>query len=239
MVQSTRFLLIPKFSAVVSPPQCPAAKMTSRRPSGCGEDGFRAPGDAAMANIMDLPEQRSEIALPQAIPGAPAAPEAAVAAESSFEPDVHGQGDERRGAAARSRDLEGPAPKMQWLASPPEADTHPHFEDNRVVTDRASSKIGQPSRACTRARPPELPILDGAAQTDSWVTDRQGLGARAGSKSLAWAPQSQRHGAFAQESRARLFLRCRYPRWYRCARRSSGQLGAAGAGSRLLLGPGT
>ena len=91
-----------------------------------------------MAQVMDLPEQRSEIALPQAVPGASAAPEAAAAAQSSFEADVHGQGDERRGAAARSRDLDGPAPKMQWLAGPPEADTHPHFEDNRIVTDRAS-----------------------------------------------------------------------------------------------------
>ena len=91
----------------------------------------------------------------------------------------------------------------------------------------------------TRARPPELPILDGAAPTDSWVTDRQGLGARAGSKSLAWAPQSQRHGAFAQESRARVSLRRRYPRRCRRVRRSSGLLGADGAGLQLLLGPGT
>ena len=145
MDPSKSFLLVPKSSAVVWPKKCPSAEMSSRRPSGRGEDGFHAPGDAAMAQVMDLPEQRSEIALPQAVPGASAAPEAAAAAQSSFEADVHGQGDERRGAAARSRDLDGPAPKMQWLAGPPEADTHPHFEDNRMVTDRASSKIGQPS----------------------------------------------------------------------------------------------
>ena len=94
-------------------------------------------------------------------------------------------------------------------------------------------------RACARATPPDLPFLDGPAPTDSRVTDRQGLGARAGSKSLAWAPQSQRHGAFAQESRARLSLRRRYPRRYRRVRRSSGLLGAAGVGLQLLLGPGT
>ena len=98
---------------------------------------------------------------------------------------MHGQGDERRGAAARSRDLDGPAPKMQWLAGPPEADNHPHFEDNRIVSDRASSKIGQPSRACARATPPDVPFLDGLAPADSRVTGRQGLGARAGRKSLA------------------------------------------------------
>ena len=56
---------------------------------------------------------------------------------------------------------------------------------------------------------------------------------------MAQAPQSQRHGAFAQESRARLSLRRRYPRRYRRVRRSSGLLGAAGAGLQLLLGPGT
>ena len=95
------------------------------------------------------------------------------------------------------------------------------------------------SRACARGTPPDLPVLDGPAPTDRRVTGRQGLGARAGSKSLAWAPLSQRHGAFAQESRARLSLRRRYPRRYRRVRRSSGLLGAAGAGLQLLLGPGT
>ena len=59
-------------------------------------------------------------------------------------------------------------------------------------------------RACARATPPDLPFLDGTAPTDSRVTGREGLDARAGSKTLAQAPQSQRHGAFAQESRARL-----------------------------------
>ena len=54
-----------------------------------------------------------------------------------------------------------------------------------------------------------------------------------------WAPQSQRHGAFAQESRARLFLRRRYPPRCRRVRRSTEMLGAAGAGLQLLLGPGT
>ena len=53
------------------------------------------------------------------------------------------------------------------------------------------------------------------------------------------APQSQRHGGFAQESRARLSLRRRYPRRCRRVRRSSGLLGADGAGLQLLLGPGT
>ena len=53
------------------------------------------------------------------------------------------------------------------------------------------------------------------------------------------APQSQRHGGFAQESRARLSLRRRYPRRCRRMRRSSGLLGADGAGLQLLLGPGT
>ena len=51
--------------------------------------------------------------------------------------------------------------------------------------------------------------------------------------------QSQRHGGFAQESRARLSLRRRYPRRYRRESRSGGLLGAAGAGLQLLLGPGT
>ena len=43
----------------------------------------------------------------------------------------------------------------------------------------------------------------------------------------------------AQESRARVYLRRRYPRRCRCVRRSRGMLGAAGAGLQLLLGPGT
>ena len=95
------------------------------------------------------------------------------------------------------------------------------------------------SRACARATPPDLPFLDGPSPTDSRVTGRQGLGARAGSKLLAQAPQSQRHGAFAQESRARLFLRRMYRRRCRRVRRSTEMLGAAGAGLQLLLGPGT
>ena len=86
---------------------------------------------------------------------------------------------------------------------------------------------------------PDLPFLDGPSPTDSRVTGRQGLGARAGSKSLAQAPQSQRHGGFAQESRARLSLRRRYPRRCRRVRRSSGLLGADDAGLQLLLEPGT
>ena len=43
----------------------------------------------------------------------------------------------------------------------------------------------------------------------------------------------------SSESRARVYLRRRYPRRCRCVRRSRGMLGAAGAGLQLLLGPGT
>ena len=84
--------------------------------------------------------------------------------------------------------------------------------------------ISGTSRACARATPPDLPILDGTSPTDRRITGRQGLDARAGSKTLAQAPQSQRHGAFAQESRAGLSLWRRYPRRCRRVRRSSGLL---------------
>ena len=179
------FFVVPEIFAVDERKKCPGAKRSSRRQPGRREDCFEELTDAAMAEDMDLAEQRSKVALPQAIPGASAAWEAAEAAQAPFEAEVHGQGDERRDVAARSRDLQSTDPRMQRSPDASEPDTHPHFEDNRMVTDRASSKTGQPSRACARATPPDVPFLDGLAPTDSRVTGRQGLGARAGRKSLA------------------------------------------------------
>ena len=84
-----------------------------------------------------------------------------------------------------------------------------------------------------------LSILDVEAPTDSWINERQGLGARAGSKMLAQAPRLQRHGALAQERRAPPILTARrYPRLYTGA--CAGRVGCRKpllAGSSFCWGP--
>ena len=57
----------------------------SRRQPGRREECSEELTDAAMAEDMDLAEQCSEVVLPQAIPGASAAWEAAEAAQAPFE----------------------------------------------------------------------------------------------------------------------------------------------------------
>ena len=107
-------------------------------------------------------------------------------------------------------------PEPPLLSSPPSRlrrSSYPRYQSSLRSSDAAGPAV--PGRPSTNGQ---------------WVTGWQGLGARAGSKLLAQAPQSQRHGAFAQESRARLSSWRRYPRRYRRVRRSSGLLGAAGAG---------
>ena len=130
--------------------------MSSRRPSGRGEDGFQAPGDAAMAEDTAMAEQRSEAALPQAVPGPSTAREAVASAQTPFEADVDGQGDERRDLAARSRDFQGLGPNKRPRLDPSEDDTHLNFEDTHTVLDRPASRMEQLTEAAVRQRAAEL-----------------------------------------------------------------------------------
>ena len=162
MDPSKSFPLVPKSSAVVWPKKCPSAEMSSRRPSGRGEDGFQAPGDAAMAEDTAMAEQRSEAALPQAVPGPSTAREAVASAQTPFEADVDGQGDERRDLAARSRDFQGLGPNKRPRLDPPEADTHPQFQDTGTALDGGPSRIGQLTEAAVCQRAAELFPSDAA-----------------------------------------------------------------------------
>ena len=136
--------------------------MLPLRQPGRGDDCSGALANASTIEDMVLAEQRSDAALPRAAPGPSAAREAAAAAQAPFEAEVHGQGDERRGAAARSRDLYGPEPRRQRLAGPPEADTPPQFKDTGTALGRAPSRIGQLTEAAVCQRAAELFPSDAA-----------------------------------------------------------------------------
>ena len=103
-----------------------------------------------------MAEQRSEAALPQAVPGPSTAREAVAAAQTPFEADVDGQGDERRDLAARSRDFQGLGPNKRPRLDPSEDDTHLNFEDTHTVLDRPASRMEQLTEAAVRQRAAEL-----------------------------------------------------------------------------------
>ena len=63
------FLFVPRFSAVDWPKKCPGAEMSPLRQAGRRDDCSGALADAATTEDMVLAEQRSEAALPQAVPG--------------------------------------------------------------------------------------------------------------------------------------------------------------------------
>ena len=107
------------------------------------------------------------------------------------------------------------------------------------------------SRACARATPPDLSVLDGPASTDRRVTGRQGLGARGGSKSLAQAPPVAAPRRFCPREPGTPFLTAQVPstvqareqvRWaagsrWRRAPASAGARNFRGRRHLPLLGP--
>ena len=91
-------------------------------------------------------------------------------------------------------------------------------------------------RACARVDQLRSPFLDGAAPNDRRIPDRPGLRARTGRKTLAQACRSYRHRGFAQERRAALSFRGRYPRPVQTRSQVDGAAEAAGVGPGLLPG---
>ena len=136
--------------------------MPSLRQAGRGDDCSGALADAATTEDMVLAEQRSEAALPQAVPGPSTAREAAAAAQTPFEPDVHGQGDERRDLPARSRDDQGLGPNKRPRLDPSEDDTPPNFEDTCTILGRSASRMEQLTEAAVCQRAAELFPSDAA-----------------------------------------------------------------------------
>ena len=118
-----------------------------------GDDCSGALADAATTEDMVLAEQRSEAALPQAVPGPSTAREAAAAAQTPFEPDVHGQGDERRDLPARSRDDQGLGPNKRPRLDPSEDDTPPNFEDTCTILGRSASRMDKIDAGCAARAP--------------------------------------------------------------------------------------
>lgn len=137
------------------------AEMPPLRQAGRGDDCSGALADAATTENMVLAEQCSEAALPQAVPGPSSAREAAAAAQMPFEPDVHGQGDERRHLPARSRDLQDLDPDKRPRLDPSEDDTPPHFEDTGTILGTLASRMEQLTEAavCASARRSSSPAM--------------------------------------------------------------------------------
>lgn len=138
------------------------AEMPPLRQAGRGDDCSGALADAATTENMVLAEQCSEAALPQAVPGPSSAREAAAAAQMPFEPDVHGQGDERRHLPARSRDLQDLDPDKRPRLDPSEDDTPPHFEDTCTILGTLASRMEQLTEAAVCQRAAELFPSDAA-----------------------------------------------------------------------------